>query len=184
MPINALENVAVDYKLPVREIGPLLGLLTRQQAQPRPQIPEKEEKKTAHEVKIAAEKDPLDEHVMSFGELSPFTCPECHGVLTQLEEGTIVRFRCHTGHAYSAGTLLHSSSEQIEDRLWDAIRALDETVMMLNAMGERFAKAGNTKAAEQCFDKAREAHARAQPVRDAANGNEELNPEKLEVASG
>src|SRR3954471_11480259 len=46
MPINALENVAVDYKLPVREIGPLLALLPRQQAQPQPQVAEKEQKKT------------------------------------------------------------------------------------------------------------------------------------------
>jgi two-component system chemotaxis response regulator CheB len=181
MPINALENVAVDYKLPVREIGPLLGLLTRQQAQPQPQIPEEEQRKTEHEIKIAAEKDALDEHVMGFGELSPFTCPECHGVLTQLEEGSIVRFRCHTGHAHSANTLLNATSEEVEERLADAIRALDETVMMLNAMGERFAKTGNTRAAEQCFDKAREAHARSQPIREAASGGEELTTEKLKA---
>jgi two-component system chemotaxis response regulator CheB len=184
MPLNALENVAVDYKLPAMEIGPLLALLVRQEALPQPRISEKEQKKTEHEVKIAAERDGLDEHVMNYGQLSPFTCPECHGVLTQLEEGTIVRFRCHTGHAYSADTLLDSTTEDIEDRLWDAIRALDETVMMLNAMGERFAKAGNTKAAEQCFDKAREAHERSKPIREAAMSNEELTTEKLKVASG
>jgi two-component system chemotaxis response regulator CheB len=184
MPINALENVQVDYKVPALEIGPLLGLLTRQEAKPQPEIPEKEQRKTEHELKIAAERDALDESVMNYGELSPFTCPECHGVLTQLEEGKIVRFRCHTGHAHSANTLLGSITEQTEDRLWDAIRALDETVMMLNAMGERFAKAGNTKAAEQCFDKAREAHERSKPIREAATDNEELTTDKLKVASG
>ena len=137
-----------------------------------------------HEVRIAAEKDGLDEHIMNFGELSPFTCPECHGVLTQLEEGRIVRFRCHTGHAFSTDTLLNAVTEQVEDRLWDAIRVLDETVLMLNAMGERFAQAGNTKAAEQCFDKAHEAHERSKPLRDAANDNEALSTEELKVAAG
>jgi two-component system chemotaxis response regulator CheB len=184
MPINALENVAVDYKLPALEIGPLLGQLVRQEALPPPRIPEKEQKKTEHEVKIAAENDALDEHVMNHGELSPFTCPECHGVLTQLRDGSIVRFRCHTGHAFSADTLLASIAEQVETRLWDAIRALDEAVMMLNAVGTRCARAGNTKAAEQCFDKAREAHARSQPLREAVSGNEELSTETLRVASG
>jgi two-component system chemotaxis response regulator CheB len=185
MPISALENVAVDHKLPALQIGPLLGRLTREEAAAQqPGIPAQEQKKTEHEVKIAAEKDALDEHVMNHGELSPFTCPECHGVLTQISEGSIVRFRCHTGHAYSASTLLNSVSEQIEEQLWDAVRALDETVIMLNAMGERFAKAGNTKAAEQCFDKARETHARSQPIREAANSNEELSGERLETASG
>jgi two-component system chemotaxis response regulator CheB len=184
MPINALENVAVDHKLPAAQIGPLLGLLARQAAPPLPAIPEKEHRKMEHEVKIAAEKDALDEHVTAHGELSPFTCPECQGVMTQLKEGAIVRFRCHTGHAYSANTLLNAVSEQIEHSLWGAIRTLDETMMMLNAMGERFARAGNTKAAEQCFDKARETHARSQPIRDAANSNEELTGDGLKAASG
>jgi uncharacterized Ntn-hydrolase superfamily protein len=30
--------------------------------------------------------------------------------------------------------------------------------MLLNQLGEAFAAAGNTRAAEQCFDKARDAH--------------------------
>src|SRR5689334_16453428 len=38
MPLNALDNVEVDYKLPVTDIGPLLGRLTREQAAPEPLI--------------------------------------------------------------------------------------------------------------------------------------------------
>jgi two-component system chemotaxis response regulator CheB len=184
MPLNALENMAVDYKLPAAEIGELLGALARQEADGEPDVPEKERRKTEHEVRIAAEKDGLDEHIMSYGELSPFACPECHGVLTLLQEGSIVRFRCHTGHAFSEDSLLNAVTEQVEDRLWDAIRALDETVMMLNALGARFAGTGNTKAAEQCFDKAREAHERSQPLREAANDNQALSTEELKVAAG
>jgi hypothetical protein len=56
--------------------------------------------------------------------------------------------------------------------------------MMLNAVGERFASAGNTRAAEQCFDKAREAHERSKPLREAANDNEALSTEQLKVAAG
>jgi two-component system chemotaxis response regulator CheB len=184
MPLNALENVAVDYKLPAAEIGELLGALSRQEATGEPDIPLQERRKLEHETRIAAEKDALEEHIMSFGELSPFTCPECHGVLTELKEGSIVRFRCHTGHAFSSDTLLNSITEQAEERLWDAIRVLDETVMMLNAMGERFARAGNTRTAEQCFDKAREAHERSKPLREAANDNEALSTEELKTAAG
>jgi hypothetical protein len=55
---------------------------------------------------------------------------------------------------------------------------------MLNALGERFAKAGNTRAAEQCFDKARDAHERSKPLRDAANDNEALSTDELKVAAG
>jgi hypothetical protein len=48
------------------------------------------------------------------------------------------------------------------------VRAVDETVMLLNHLGQELAKAGNDAAAERCFDRAREAHERMAPVRDKA----------------
>jgi two-component system, chemotaxis family, protein-glutamate methylesterase/glutaminase len=179
MPLTALENVNVDYKLPVAQIGEVIGRLAREQAGPASAIDGKEQEKTEIEIRIAEESDALGRHILDHGELSPFTCPECHGVLTMLQEGKIVRFRCHTGHAFSASTLLSSTTEQIEERLWDAVRALDETVMLLNSMGEEFIKSGNTRAAERCFDKAREAHERSQPIRQAATRNEELSLDEV-----
>jgi uncharacterized Ntn-hydrolase superfamily protein len=41
-------------------------------------------------------------------------------------------------------------------------------VMLLNKLGEEFAAAGNLRAAEECFDKARQAFERSQPIREAA----------------
>jgi two-component system chemotaxis response regulator CheB len=185
MPLNALENVAVDHKLPVAEIGELIGRLVREEAPAPVQMAADEDEKTAREVRIAKERDALEENAYQFGELSPFTCPECHGVLATLREGRVMRFRCHTGHAFSAGTLLTANAEDAQARLWDAVRAGDETVFLLNRLGEEFAKAGNTAAAEQCFDKARAAHERMAPVRDAAIDVEELSVEKLrEPATG
>src|SRR4051794_38133876 len=82
MPLNALDNVEVDYKLPVADIGPLLGRLAREPAAPEPLIAVKERDKMEAEVKIARESDPrLEDVFLKHGELSPFTCPECHGVL-------------------------------------------------------------------------------------------------------
>ena len=179
MPLNAMENVAIDHKLPAGRIGALLASLVREDAPPDLQLPEAEQRKLEHEVRIAEEAEALDEHVMRYGKLSPFTCPECHGVLTRLRDGKIIRYRCHTGHAFSAATLLSSITEQVEARLWDSVRAFDETVLLLTKMGEELVKGGDTKAAEQCFDKAREAHERSQPIRDAAMQSERLTGETL-----
>ena len=101
---------------------------------------------------------------------------------TLMREGGIIRFRCHTGHGLSSGTLLNSITGNAEDRLYDAVRALDETVLLLNKMGEEFARIGNTRAAEECFDKARGAYERTQPIREAAKHNEQLNAEELRRA--
>jgi two-component system chemotaxis response regulator CheB len=181
MPLNALEHTTADYRLPAPEIGELLGRLVREEAPPQLVMAENEIEKTRREVKIAEGADGLEENLMGFGELSPFTCPECRGVLTMLREGRILRFRCHTGHALSAASLLHETGDIVEQKLWDGVRALDETVMLLNKLGEQLASAGDTRAAERCFDKAREAHKRGQAVRELAQQNEELSREDLKT---
>jgi two-component system, chemotaxis family, protein-glutamate methylesterase/glutaminase len=180
MPLSALNNVDIDYKLPAAEMGELLGRLVREEAEPEAELPETTRRRLEHEIRIAEEHNALDEQIMSYGELSPFTCPECHGVLTTLRDGRIQRYRCHTGHAFSRNALLEATAEQIEARLWDAVRALDETVMLLNTMGQEFAKAGDARAAELCFDKAREAHQRSQPLRESARENDVLGTHTTE----
>src|SRR5436190_5682210 len=184
MPLSALDNVAVDYKIPVADMGPLLARLVRDEAGPEPLVAANEREKMEREVKIAREVDSRIENIMQFGELSPFTCPECHGVLSMFREGNIVRFRCHTGHALSSGTLLEAGTEQVERRLFDALRAPDETIMLLNRLGEQYAGVGNTKAAEQCFNRARDAFERSRPIREAALANEELTTDDLRQAQG
>jgi two-component system chemotaxis response regulator CheB len=179
MPLNALEHTAADYQLPAAEIGALLGQLVLEHADGEAPVSEEESEKTRREIRIAEGANAMEENVMEFGELSPFTCPECRGVLTLLKEGRIVRFRCHTGHAFSASTLLHETSEIVEAKLWDGVRALDEIVMLLNGLGESLARAGDTRSAEQCFDKAREAHERAQAIREVTKQGEELSTEEL-----
>lgn len=168
MPLNAMQSVEVDHKLPAARIGPLLARLVREDAPAAPHVEPEEQEKTAREVRIAEEAEGLEEGVLSIGRLSPFTCPECHGTLTMLKEGRILRFRCHTGHAFSGSTLLASVAEQVEARLWDSVRALDEAIMLLDRMGRQHMDAGNTTAAESCFDLARDMHERARVVREAA----------------
>jgi two-component system, chemotaxis family, protein-glutamate methylesterase/glutaminase len=182
MPLSALDNVDVDYKLPVREMGALLDRITREPAAPERVIPGEERDKMEAELKIAREADSRVENILQYGQLSPFTCPECHGVLSAFREGKLVRYRCHTGHALSAATLLESNTEQVEQRLMDAMRALDEIVMLLNQLGAQYASQGNTAAAEQCFNRARDAYERSRPIRAAAMNNEEFATEALREA--
>ncbi|HUQ74962.1 MAG TPA: chemotaxis protein CheB [Burkholderiales bacterium] len=174
MPLSALANVDVDHKLRVGEMGVLLDRLTREPAMPEPMMAAEDRDKMASEIRIARDPGPHIDEFLQFGDLSPYTCPECHGVLTTIREGTVVRFRCHTGHALSAGTLLESAAEQVERRLMDAVRALEETVMLLNQFGEQYAKQGDTAAAEHCFNRARDAYERSLPIREAVVKNEEL----------
>lgn len=57
------------------------------------------------------------------GELSPYNCPHCNGVLWQIEDGPMTRFRCHTGHAYTIESLDQSQGEALDHSLFNALRA-------------------------------------------------------------
>jgi two-component system chemotaxis response regulator CheB len=184
MPLSALDNVAVDHKAAARDIGPLLAHLAGEEAAPEPALVGRARERFEAEIKIARGGDSRVEDILQYGELSPFTCPECHGVLATFRDGKVIRFRCHTGHSLSSGTLLEGASEQVEKRLFEAVRALDETIMLLNNLGEQYAKQGDTAAAEQFFNRAREAYERSRPIREAALANESMTPQTLREAQG
>lgn len=179
MPMNALHSVDVDHCAPVAEIAGLLAGLTREEALEAPEVPVDERRKTEMEIRLAEEDAALERQVLDAGELSPFTCPECHGVLTKIREGRVLRFRCHTGHAFSANSLLSSVSDSIEQLLWDALRAVDETVMLLEHMGKHLGDAGDREAAAVFLRKAEQARRRGFAIRKAAIDNEPLDEQKL-----
>src|SRR3954447_215104 len=77
MPLNALEQVNVDYTIPASEIGPLLVRLV---AADRSKAPAERElrRRVGIDLAIAAEGGAFEKGIMDMGELTPFTCPECH----------------------------------------------------------------------------------------------------------
>jgi two-component system chemotaxis response regulator CheB len=181
MPMNALRNVAVDYSVPVAEMSDLLVRLSREQvAETAEVVVMKDDEKTQIEIGIAAEGSAFESGIMKFGVLTPYTCPECHGVLSKLKDGDRARFRCHTGHAFSADSLLATVTENVEGNLYSAMRGVEETVMLLNNIGDHFAEINQPKLAALYFKKAKEAEARAQLVRQAILSHEQLSKDALQ----
>jgi two-component system chemotaxis response regulator CheB len=178
MPENAIAAVEVDHCVPLSEIGPLLVTLTSQPAPPSKTIDMNENKKTASEVKIAAEQG-TPEELLQMGAFTPYACPECHGVLSAIKDGNIVRYRCHTGHSYSPDSLLASITENIEDTLWNAIRGIEESIFLLNNLGDHFAEKNQPKLAAMYFKKASEAQNRAQLLRQAVLSHEQLTTDRI-----
>lgn len=174
MPESALAAVEVDYRLSVAEIGHLLVKLTAETVEDVKDIAMEEQKKTAIEVRIAAEGQALEHGMLDFGKLTPYACPECHGVLSAIKDGDIIRYRCHTGHAYSTDSLLTSITENIEDTLWSAIRGVEESVILLNNLGDHYAEKNQPKMAAMYFKKAKEAESRAKIIRQIVFSHEQL----------
>jgi two-component system chemotaxis response regulator CheB len=180
MPLSALEQVEVDYLLPVAEIGPVVGHLCATEpaavtVQPSPELVER----IRTEVDVAASDDSFNKGMMDFGELSPFTCPECHGTLVRIKEGPLLRYRCHTGHGFSANALLSGVTESVNSALWNALRAMEESVMLLEHMAKHFAENDRHADAAVFLEKARQARMKARILQEQAISSEHLSEDNL-----
>jgi len=154
MPRSALENVSVDYCLPLSEIPPLLARLTGTPASDEDNYPVSEELKI--ETGITLAESGYMESVDKLGNPSIFTCPECSGVLWELRDGELIRFRCHVGHAFSVESLLADQSEALENALWAALRALEERAALCLRMVEHSRRHNQSFSARRFEENARE----------------------------
>lgn len=132
MPQSALDNVKVDYCVPIAEMGRLLENLSHERPGKRRVIPA--------DVKTEAE---IAERVLSdvaqvngLGSQAPYNCPNCGGVLWEMDSPDIQRYRCHTGHSFTVPALLASQSEKIEETLWTSLRMFEERKNLLNNMAQ------------------------------------------------
>jgi two-component system chemotaxis response regulator CheB len=178
MPSTARQYVAVDHQLPIAEIGPALARLSAARVpaiEAAPMNPELE-----IETRIAENADALDQGVLDLGSPSPYSCPECSGVLLQLKDGGIPRFRCHTGHAYSIFSLLSAVSEDIEREMWSTARAVEESALLLHQMAQHLRDQQDLAGAGLFHQKAHEAEQHVTIIRSVLAGHERLSVEKLE----
>jgi two-component system chemotaxis response regulator CheB len=153
MPSSAMEAVDVDACLPVREISQALvnyvgeEVSVPNEAHPRYRAAGVDRERA--EVRIAMEDNAMVAGVMRLGQLAPYACPECHGVLLQVRGEGPLRFRCHTGHAYTAEALLSALGEAIEASVWSAVRAIEERIMLLEHLAGHVADAGRPDIAKR-----------------------------------
>jgi two-component system chemotaxis response regulator CheB len=133
MPANAARAIDVDYSLPVAQIGPLLVRLAGERIDGVPQQARPSSINTEIGfAKMAGDMNDMD----SLGTLSAFTCPTCHGALWELH-GDVLRYRCHTGHAFTRDSLVEEQTADVENALYSAMRAVEEKAHVLRRLGER-----------------------------------------------
>jgi two-component system chemotaxis response regulator CheB len=134
MPSNALMHNRVDHRAPLAEMAPLLVKLAgKSVAAPASAPPER----LKDEIEYSKMNRDLRD-MNSLGKLSPFTCPTCRGALWELEDNGHLRYRCHTGHAYTHASLLIDQNTAIEEAMYAALRAVEEKAAALRRLAERW----------------------------------------------
>lgn len=145
MPMTAMRYVQVDHCVPLRLLADTLVRLTAETV-PALLSPTPPHLTSEHSISTGGD-NPMDK-LNAIGKPSPIACPDCHGVLWELENSKPVRYRCHTGHAFSILSLAHTQSAATEEALWSAIRALKEREVTLRRLVECCRADGDSGQAE------------------------------------
>jgi two-component system chemotaxis response regulator CheB len=161
MPQSAVANVELDHVVPLRKIAARLSDLVHAPVTARPKRGGKH--LAGHP---AARKVQEDVPVPPMVKPRQFTCPECGGAMWELAGDNQLRFRCHTGHVYSAQGLAHGQSEELEHALWTAIRSLQESAELRRRMATRLERGALKTYAREYLKIAQEAETHAGVLRD------------------
>jgi two-component system chemotaxis response regulator CheB len=142
MPRSAVRHVKIDYQVPLSEMAALLVRLTKERPRAGRRVMSDNLK---IESEIAADSRSMLRGITKIGDPSIFTCPDCHGTLLRVRDESVVRFRCHTGHAFTAKSLLATLDESTEDAIWSAVRALQEGALLLEHLAQHARDAGQVE---------------------------------------
>jgi two-component system chemotaxis response regulator CheB len=164
MPRAALAAVPTARPVALGDLAQEVTRMVTDEPEPWPEIDDERLARDLLERDSARGLDPPNSETW-VGEPSSFACPACSGVLNNVPDDTIVRFRCRTGHAYSAETLLARQDGEVEDALWTAIRVLQERVEMCRRLAEREHGSGESWASAHYTRRAAEAEASAAALR-------------------
>jgi len=160
MPRNALDHVDVDHCLPLAELAELLARLVAEPARKPIAIPEE----ICLEAAIAAQEHANMDSTDKLGRLSPFTCPECQGPLWEIEEGRLLRYRCHAGHALTAEAMLFAQGTEAENMIERLLRVHQQRAAMAHRIADRDLAEGRHESARWMKEKAREYEGDAEMV--------------------
>lgn len=122
MPANALNRLHPDHVVSLAGMPALLTSLALAPAGEAMPVPES----VKFEVAIAKGRSSSINEMDGLGRRSVLACPDCHGVMWEIDEGDLVRYRCHVGHAYSAEQMSLALDDNLRRALGSALRALEE----------------------------------------------------------
>jgi two-component system chemotaxis response regulator CheB len=147
MPESACRYVDVDIVCPLAEIAnQLIRLVQAGASKGEASMDDRMEL----EVGISGMERAALQQADQIGAPSPFSCPDCGGVLAEYYDGKLLRFRCQVGHAFSQESFFAQQTEGLDWSLWAAFRALDERVTLAGRLAEE-ARRLNDSIGEQRF---------------------------------
>jgi two-component system chemotaxis response regulator CheB len=164
MPIETVSHDHPDRVLPLAELAAAVTAAVQHLSEEAPMS-----QNGGDEMSLETEYAMLDAEMLERdtppGDSSVYSCPACGGVLWELEDPELLRFRCRVGHAYTAGSVVDGQGETVEAALWTALRALQERSQLCERLAARLGKSGAERSRNRFEALAEEAHEQAETIR-------------------
>ncbi|NEU99535.1 chemotaxis protein CheB [Bradyrhizobium uaiense] len=170
MPTTALARSHPDHVVGLTGMPALFETLARQPAGQAMPIPGN----LQYEVDIASGGRSSMHEMDRIGRRSVLACPDCHGVMWEFDDGELVRYRCHEGHAYSAEVMSLALDDNLRRAFGIALQALDERVALARKLEAQASTGGQTRVAKSWAAKAAEFEAEAKVIRDSIRRTDEI----------
>jgi two-component system chemotaxis response regulator CheB len=152
MPRTALNRAKPDHVVRLADMPALLDVLAQQPAGKAKPVPPS----LKFEVEVARGRRAEMEEMDSIGRRSVLACPDCGGVMWEIDEGELSRFRCHVGHVYTAEMMSLALDENLRRALASAERALEERVALARKLCNQALGAGHRLVARTWAERVRE----------------------------
>jgi two-component system chemotaxis response regulator CheB len=138
-----LKRDHVDQALPLADLPALLMQLVREEAGPSLPLPQEyrvEDQIAAQEFAV------MEPEIITPGQPSHISCPDCGGVLNQIKAEDEIRFRCQVGHAYTPLGLAAAQNDELERALGIAVRTHRDRIRLFGQMSDSAVARGLTLA--------------------------------------
>lgn len=145
MPEAALTKFEPDH---VASLAGMPSLFRRLVCKPRGSAGAEASPDLVYEVELARGRIGTMSKMDEIGRRSLLACPDCHGVMWEIQEGDLLRYRCHVGHAYTAELMSLALDENLQCALASGMRVLDERVALAGKLHKQAEDAGRTLLAE------------------------------------
>jgi len=163
MPLSALESTDVDHVAPAAKLGELLMTIAGTDAGPFCDASDE----LRLEVEIAAGVRLGSDRLRRIATPSALSCPDCHGVLSEMNGSRPLRYRCQIGHGYTAESLV-AHIDEVDEAVRIAMRVMEERVTLVERMAKDARDTGRTAVAELYEARAEEYRRYASTLREAA----------------
>jgi two-component system chemotaxis response regulator CheB len=139
LPLATLEKMEVDYTIPLEQMGSTITTVVKNRVKKKSAVPPHILAESKRSEKMAVAIEGMDE----LGKQSPYSCPDCGGVLWERKEDKHAlssSYRCHTGHVYTETELLLKQAKEAESAIWIAIRIMEERKHLLLKIAGNYKK--------------------------------------------